>query len=593
MVYIRLEKIFHRDKERIGIFFQYKYYKILKSKLLSINAVFSNTKRCWHLPYNKENYSILLNTFEKVHVKLDNGKIVEKVAGKKSRDHLPIVQKNENIQVKPSKEDLNMESKSLDSAVHKSDVESISIAEKLGFTYEYDYGKYWVVKLHFQPSIKKQLLSIKGIYWNKHYSRYMMMRHPKVRKHVHAIFEQDLLPENYYFKDKQQVASGGELKFSAYEFDIRFMRVSILGNPDLKNQVKHLSMMRWDKTANCFLFPASPKMMDAFTLLIKGSKVNVCNILPDNYLKPKNDISKRGHQYLRTKDDLLEGVPVHAKAYIMELMNCIIAKHYSTHTLKNYTNAFITLLQHFEYRDPTTLKRNEVISFLAYVNEHCTSSSSVNNFVNALKFYFKYVLEWKDTKWEVPRPKREKKLPVVLTEAQVINLFKHVNNYKHKLILMLIYGSGLRISEAVDLKWPDIDFEQHKIHIKAAKGKKDRMVMLPYTLVKALQNYRRMFNPVEYVFAGQIKGQPYSPNSIRAIMRRAKKAAGIEQRATVHTLRHCFATHMLDSGTDIRFIQKILGHQSIKTTTIYTHVSKPKYDQIKSPLDSLSNREAK
>lgn len=592
MTFIQLEKIFHRDKECIGVFFDIQHYdKVLYTKLKSVNAVYSNSKKCWYLPYSKENYLILLHKFESVFIKLNNGKVVEKVAGKTSREHLPIVSDNDTIQARVSGNESQDKAVSNGiSSVHKAETSLLPLAQKLSFKYKYSYGKYWVVKLHYQKEIKDKLLSIKGVYWNTSYKCYMVLRHPDVRLQVHSIFEEDLLPDNYYFEDKSNISGEGQLRFSVYEPDKRFMRVWVNNNFDLKQQIKRLSMMRWDKTGNCFLFPATPQMMKSFDLLLDFSEIEICNDLPKNYLKSHKAISKRGYDYLTTRDHMLVGVPDLAKTYISELIDCIVAKQYSKHTLKSYTHAFIGFLRYFDYKSPTAIVRKDVISFLAHVNEHCTSSSSANNYVNALKFYFKYVLEWKDTKWDIPRPKKEKKLPSVLTESQVMALFSNVSNYKHKLILMLIYGSGLRIGEAVNLSWSDINFEQHKIHIKSAKGKKDRIVMLPYSLVSALQYYREMYRTVNFVFEGQIKGQPYSAQSVRSVMHRAKRAAGIEQRATVHTLRHSFATHMLNAGTDIRFIQKMLGHQNIKTTTVYTHISKPKYDNLKSPLDHLLNQ---
>jgi site-specific recombinase XerD len=170
---------------------------------------------------------------------------------------------------------------------------------------------------------------------------------------------------------------------------------------------------------------------------------------------------------------------------------------------------------------------------------------------------------------------------------ECLQIFRVVDNPKHKLLLLIGYGAGLRVSEIVTLQWNDILFSEHKIHIKNAKGKKDRMVMLPYSIVSSLDYYRKLYQPNKYVFEGQYAGEPYSAGSAQAVMRAALKKSGLSKNATVHTLRHSFATHLLESGTDIRYIQKFLGHASIKTTTIYTHVSKMATDKISSPLDRL------
>jgi site-specific recombinase XerD len=166
-------------------------------------------------------------------------------------------------------------------------------------------------------------------------------------------------------------------------------------------------------------------------------------------------------------------------------------------------------------------------------------------------------------------------------------LFQVVDNPKHKLLLLIGYGAGLRVSEIVTLKWSDILFDEHKIHVKDAKGKKDRIVMLPYAIVESLKIYRELYNGKQYVFEGQFAGEPYSTGSTQSVMRQAIKKSGLDKKATVHSLRHSFATHLLENGTDIRYIQRFLGHSSIKTTTIYTHLTKSAVGKIKSPLDIM------
>jgi site-specific recombinase XerD len=174
---------------------------------------------------------------------------------------------------------------------------------------------------------------------------------------------------------------------------------------------------------------------------------------------------------------------------------------------------------------------------------------------------------------------------------ECLTIFKIVDNPKHKLLLLIGYGAGLRVVEIVTLKWQDILFQEHKMHIKNAKGKKDRMVMLPFSIVESLKMYQKLTNGKDYVFEGQFAGEPYSTRSVQEVMRMALKKSGLEKKATPHTLRHSFATHLLENGTDIRYIQSFLGHSSIKTTMIYTHLGKTAVDKIQSPLDRLVQNE--
>jgi site-specific recombinase XerD len=170
---------------------------------------------------------------------------------------------------------------------------------------------------------------------------------------------------------------------------------------------------------------------------------------------------------------------------------------------------------------------------------------------------------------------------------ECLSIFGQVANPKHRLLLMIGYGAGLRRSEIISLKWEDILFDEHKIHVKQSKGNKDRMVMLPYMIVSFLKDYRKLYPSDDWVFGGQYKGEALSAGTVQAVMRQAVLKAGLEKRATVHTLRHSFATHLLESGTDIRYIQELLGHSSLKTTMIYTHITPKATRKIISPLDQL------
>ena len=223
---------------------------------------------------------------------------------------------------------------------------------------------------------------------------------------------------------------------------------------------------------------------------------------------------------------------------------------------------------------PKKFTKKVVVKYLAKLSALDLKSSSGHMVVNALKFYYKYVLEWEDTQqWTLPRPKKEKPLPKVLTVEECKRVFAAVKQPKHKLILLLTYGAGLRVSEVCALRWQDLDFNTHQIKVISGKGKKDRLVMLPASILHYVNTYRSLYKTSHYVFEGQIKGEPYSTSSCGAIMRKAVQKANIGKHVGIHALRHSFATHLLESGTDIRFIQKFLGHSSIKTTTIYTHVS--------------------
>jgi site-specific recombinase XerD len=190
--------------------------------------------------------------------------------------------------------------------------------------------------------------------------------------------------------------------------------------------------------------------------------------------------------------------------------------------------------------------------------------------------------------YEVRRPRKDKKLPIVLSKEEVAKILSSVDNIKHRAMLMLAYSAGLRVGEIVRLKIEDIDSERMLIHIKGSKGRKDRYTLLSEMALQTLRGYWRQYKPDKWLFEGARAGRYISTRTVDKILEHACERADIKKDVSVHTLRHSFATHLLEGGTDLRYIQELLGHQSSKTTEIYTHVSTKSIGKIKSPLDTLN-----
>lgn len=261
-------------------------------------------------------------------------------------------------------------------------------------------------------------------------------------------------------------------------------------------------------------------------------------------------------------------------------------KGYSLNTIYSYNHCFEKFLDHFRDKDVSTLTKDEITEFLYQEHQKGLSYGYQNQIINAIKFYYEKVLGKKKEYYNLPRAKRPLKLPVVFSEEEIVKLLDQVDNIKHRSILYLIYSAGLRISEAVKMKIADIDSKRNIIHVKGAKGKKDRTTLLSQKLLQMLREYYKIYKPKDYLFEGE-RGKRYSISSIQKVFKKALEDSGIRKTATVHTLRHSFATHLLENGTDLRYIQQLLGHNSSKTTEIYTHITKKGLDKIKSPLDNL------
>jgi integrase/recombinase XerD len=259
-------------------------------------------------------------------------------------------------------------------------------------------------------------------------------------------------------------------------------------------------------------------------------------------------------------------------------------------TQQNYI-LHVARFARFFNTSPEHLDLEDIRQFhLHLLNDRHLSAETINQSVTALKFFYLHVLEmpWSDAHF--PRAKRIRKLPVILSPEEVMAFFDHIPSLRYRACLMTCYGAGLRVSEAVSLKVSDIDSQRMVIRVEQGKGRKDRYAMLPERLLKVLRIWWRQSRPQLYLFPGWRKDTHMCAGSLQVACREAAVRAGIAKRVTVHTLRHSFATHMLESGTDVRIIQALLGHSRIDTTAHYTAVSTTLISQTLSPLDRLDAR---
>jgi integrase/recombinase XerD len=263
-------------------------------------------------------------------------------------------------------------------------------------------------------------------------------------------------------------------------------------------------------------------------------------------------------------------------------------KAYSPATMHHYRQEFQKLLMLLGEMDVSSLTTEQVKSYLLWlITKKGYGESHANTAVNAIKFYFEKVLLQPRVVYELPRPKKPLVLPKVMGKESITRIIQAMDNLKHQAMLMLAYAAGLRVSEIVALKLVHIDSDRMCINIRRAKGKKDRVVALSPILLDHLRDYFRAYRPKEWLFEGQGGGQ-YSVRSVQQVFKDAKARAGVKTPGGIHTMRHSFATHLLESGTDIRFIKDLLGHNSLGTTLRYTHVSLKQITLIKSPLDDLN-----
>lgn len=268
-----------------------------------------------------------------------------------------------------------------------------------------------------------------------------------------------------------------------------------------------------------------------------------------------------------------------------EYLQKLELKKYSINTARTYTGLFESFINYYKDLSLLEIGEQEIRDYLSYQVALGRSDSMLNQIINSIKFYYEVVLGMPNRFYDMERPNKAERLPEVLSREEVNSIISHTHNIKHKCILSLIYSAGLRVGELINLKIQDIDSGRMMVRVEGGKGRKDRYTLLSKNLLKELRIYYRSYKPKEYLFEG-VGCKPYSASSIRKILKRSTRKAGIRKRVKPHTLRHSFATHLLEQGTDLRSIQTLLGHTNLTTTEIYTHIANTSMKNINNPLDS-------
>ncbi len=261
-------------------------------------------------------------------------------------------------------------------------------------------------------------------------------------------------------------------------------------------------------------------------------------------------------------------------------------KNLSARTIEIYVSRVSTFARYFN-RSPQKLGRDDVRAYLLHLVQKKVSWSSYNQTLGALRFLYEVTLGRKDVLERIPFPKQPKRLPVVLSLEEVTRFLAAVVGIKYRAILMTAYAAGLRLSEVTGLRVADIDSKRMVIRVRQAKGRRDRYVMLSPRLLAVLREYWKVIQPTDWLFPGDVPGQPISGKAVHLACVRAARDAGLDKHVTLHTLRHSFATHLLEAGTDLRTIQVLLGHSKLETTAIYTHVSPAAVETTRSPFDRI------
>lgn len=378
-------------------------------------------------------------------------------------------------------------------------------------------------------------------------------------------------------------------------------------NPELEGQIRKIRGVKWSPGGRCWCLPLSREYYDLLRGVLQGAVKMDITVL-QAYLKNRKAFETEsavpgakakpgtyGTQPIKPRPSrrgikaaaLIPEVNSHVLSAMKQML---VLKGYSEATIRTYLNEMAQFLQSIKGHSADEFTTGRIKAYMQYCSEQLKlSEHTLHSRINALKFYYEQVLKRERFFWEIPRPRRPLQLPKVLSKEEVAGLIRAIENVKHRTMLMLAYGCGLRVSEIIRLRLTDVQEERRLLFIQRSKGKKDRVISLSPALLVMLRAYREQYKPLLYLFEGQVPGTPYSVRSLEAVVHTAKKKAGIKKSGSMHLLRHSFATHLLDKGTDVVFIQRLLGHNDIKTTLRYLHVTNKDLINIVSPLEDIKD----
>lgn len=356
-------------------------------------------------------------------------------------------------------------------------------------------------------------------------------------------------------------------------------------NNNINNQLRKTTTAMWSQSMKCWYLHRNDFNLSSFFsnfsdlawIDYSGLKENRENFMPEP-VKNQQVIS----------EIKLRILPEKTLTQIHRFREWMQQKRYSPNTIKTYSEAINTFLKYFHQKSVLEITNADLTDFNHnYIIKNSYSAAYQNQVTNGVKLFFTFSRSLKFEVEQAERPRREHKLPNVLSKQEVAAIINAPTNLKHKTMLSLVYACGLRRSELLNLKPGNIDSKRHLLIILNAKGKKDRVVPISDKVIDMLREYYKVYRPKGWLFEGQKAEEKYSERSIQMVFKQSLTKAGVRKMATLHWLRHSYATHLLESGTDLRYIQELLGHKSSKTTEIYTHVTEKSIQKIKSPFDDL------
>jgi site-specific recombinase XerD len=580
---VTISKIEHNERSQILLRFDYSIDTIAKIKSLP-HVKYSKTYKGWYIEYSKESWAAF-------------GKLGLEYAIEKST--YTDIKNNENTlenkidpsgtAVSPMNSDIAgiaTDKQAVATTVHPShgDSKGTDIHQvKGGRSIAYNGGRFYIT-IHYNEDDIKLLKSLKG-FWQSKIKKWI----------VKATMENlEIIQQKYKMWDDAKYESVKELIMNVEcPYLVTLYRtpeatdmvmVQIIGHKANTSIVKNTIDRSYQKDEKRWTIPNDAVIIQRLKDDYIRDGAQVIDRLPQLGF----DYHKKEESYGQYKVRYLSKTEAELKPIVERYIDTLIAFKRSKKTMTTYLGPFIKFVKQIGIDAIDTIGSKDIDKYMSMISREKVSDGYLHNAFNAILFYYRDVLRTNErVVKEARRPKKDDTLPAILSLGEVDRILRSMENLKHTTVLYTFYSSGMRLNEILHLRIEDIWWERDQIMVKGGKGKKDRIVPLSAILKDLFKVYFEEYKPIYWLFEGFDKKLPYSERSVQKVVKQAVKKAGVSKTVTPHTMRHCYATHLLDGGTDIKYIQELLGHRDIKTTLIYTHVTNHSLSKIQSPLDKL------
>jgi len=537
---MKASSIIHKNEKRIKVEFPNSKESTQLIKEIT-GAKWSATMKSWHIPYTKEAFAELKQRCPDIEI-------------------IPAI--------KPAQQNLDPQNTNNDPEVdHANKHRNVSIIVS---------GRKIVVKLPKSETDTRFMLSFRFSRWDKKNYYWVIPNYDKNLELIKDYFKERIL--SIEINEEISIVNTSENReikkdeFLVVRANNGRLKIYFSYDKDVFKKLRSYPYSSWNSKLKYQSIPFQESYLKELEEFAKGKNLKFLYEIEKASTITKYKSDRSSKDYKKCPEE-----------YISKLKEL----HNSENTLRVYSSAFEQFCNYYKDLSLENISQEQITKYMQHlVVDRKVSSSYHNQAINAIKFYYERVLNGDRKIYLLDRPRKEQKLPEVLNQEEIKQLLKCIINIKHRALVMLAYSSGMRLSEIVGLKIKDLDSVQMQIRVQQGKGKKDRITILSERVLEILRSYFQQYKPKEWLFEGADGGQ-YSKRSAQQIVKDAARKAGIQKKISFHTLRHSFGTHLIESGTNLRYIQSLLGHESSKTTEIYTHITLKGFDQLRSPMDDL------